>query len=221
MSSSLPLVPRGISGASRTASVYRCRMVAPGLVASRIERQLWQTTLTAWPKVRTAVAAPQLGQLTERTLTGGRPCDAATSPALERADVPQPQRVEIHRPADVERRRLVAVIDGGEVGAFGPQVDERDVGLVPVFEGQLALDAGVVRQRARDDRERRAVPDERSAQRGLRQRRNLEAAGEKRDRERVLRIRQPSIGAAVEHDAPLVPGALLVLIENPAGHDES
>src|SRR5712671_6112259 len=153
ISSSLPLVPSGMSGSSRTASVYCCRMVTPGLVASRIERQLWQTTLTAWPKVRTAVAAPQLGQLTERTLTGRRPCASTTSPALERADVPQPQRFEIHRLADVERRRLVAIVDRREVSALGPQVDEGDLGLVPVFERQLAFDPGIVRQRARDDGE--------------------------------------------------------------------
>src|SRR5205085_9518798 len=109
---------------SRTASVNRCRMVTPGLAASRIEPQLWQTTLTAWPKVRTAVAAPQLGQLTERTLTAGRPCGSAMSPALEGADVPQPQCIEIDRPADVECRRLVAVVDRGEVGALRPQVDK-------------------------------------------------------------------------------------------------
>src|SRR4051794_23299042 len=106
MSSSLPLVPSGMSGSSRTASVYFWRMVTPGLAASRIEPQLWQTTLTAWPNVRTAVAAPQLGQLTERTLTGGRPCVSATSPALEGADVSQTQCFEIHRFADIERRRL-------------------------------------------------------------------------------------------------------------------
>src|SRR5437762_12996421 len=104
-----------MSGSWTTASVYFCRMVTPGLAASRIERQLWQTTLTAWPNVRTAVAAPQLGQLTERTLTGRRPCASTTSPALERADVPQAQRFEIDRLADVERRRLVAVVDGGEI----------------------------------------------------------------------------------------------------------
>src|SRR5258708_2180489 len=113
-----------MSGSSRTASVYCCRMVTPGLAASRIERQLWQTTLTAWPNVRTAVAAPQLGQLTERTLTARRGCESTISPALERADVPQPQRVEIHRFADVEGRRLVAVVDGGKVSALGSQVDE-------------------------------------------------------------------------------------------------
>src|SRR4029077_10229400 len=118
---------------------------------------------------------PQLGQLTERTLTGGRPRGSATSPTLERADVRQPQRFEVHRPADVERRRLVAVVDGGEVSALGPQVDEGDLGFVPIFEGELPFAAGVVRQRARDDRERRAVPDKRMPERGLRLRRNVEA----------------------------------------------
>src|SRR3954470_22783659 len=134
MSSSLPLVPSGMSGSSRTVSVYFCRMATPGFAASRIEPQLWQTTLTAWPNVRTAVAAPQLGQLTERTLTGRRACASATSPALERADVSQPQRLEIDRFADVQRRRLVAEVDGGKIGALRPQVDEGDVGLVPVFK---------------------------------------------------------------------------------------
>src|SRR3954463_1944237 len=210
-----------MSGSSRTASVNRCRMVTPGLTAWRIEPQLWQTTLTAWPKVRMAVAAPQLGQLTERTLTGRRAGGSATLPALERADVSQAERVEIHCLADVERRRLVAVVDGGEVSARGAEVDEGDVGLVPVFEGKLAFDAGVVRQRARDDGERRVVPDEPSPERSLRLRRNLEAAGEKGHGERILRIREPAISAAVQHDAPLVPAALFVLIDDAAGHDES
>src|ERR1043166_4210464 len=155
-------------------------MVTPGFVASRIERQLWHTTLTAWPNVRTAVAAPQLGQLTERTLTGGRALASATSPALERADVLQPQRLEIRRRADVERRRLVAVVDGGEISAGGPQVDEDDVRLVPVLERQLALDAGVVRESPRDNGEGGVVPDERSPKRGLLLRRDAEASREER-----------------------------------------
>ena len=85
------------SGSQRNERLLRNRILVllqdgdPGFVASRIERQLWQTTLTAWPKVRTAVAAPQLGQLTERTLTRGRALPSATSPALERAHVLQPQ----------------------------------------------------------------------------------------------------------------------------------
>src|SRR5262249_22267741 len=85
----------------------------------------------------------------------------------------------------------------------------------------LTFDAGVVRQRPRDDRERRIVPDKRFPERGLCERRNDEATGEKGDGERILRVREPSIGAAVEHDTPLVPGALLVLIENAAGDDEA
>src|SRR6476661_5304112 len=103
----LPRVPSGICGSKRIALANSCRMPTRSSCASRIDPQLWQTTLTAWPKVRTAVAAPQAGQLTDRTLTGGRPCGSAISPALEGADVPQPQCIEINRLADVECRRLV------------------------------------------------------------------------------------------------------------------
>src|SRR3954470_491919 len=192
------------------ASLYCCRMVTPGFVASRIDWQLWHTTLTAWPNVRTAVAAPQFGQLTERTLTGGRAWPSATSPALERPDVLQPQRLEVRRLADIERRRFVAVIESGEIRAFGPQVDEGDLVLVPIFERELAFQARVVREGPRHDGEGPVVPDERSPERGLRQSRDAKAVREKRNGERVLCVRQPPVGAAVQDDAPLVPGALIV-----------
>src|SRR5437016_352646 len=48
-----------------------CKTWTLGSCASRIEWQLPQTTFTAWPKERMVTVAPQLGQLSDRTLTVG------------------------------------------------------------------------------------------------------------------------------------------------------
>src|SRR5258705_1563815 len=99
-----------MSGSLGTASLYCWRMLTPASFASRIERQLWQTTLTAWPNVRMAVAAPQFGQLTDRTVTSGRPLPSGILPAFEGAHVSEAQLVEIDRLTDVQHRRIVAVV---------------------------------------------------------------------------------------------------------------
>src|SRR5262249_35559643 len=144
------------------------------------------------------------------------------SPTLELTKIFEFQIVELDEFTEIQSGLLFAVVECGKFSGVRAAVGELHVGLVPILKRQFPFDAFVMRDGDCSDDVSFAIPGVLLLDlnlSGARQRLRRNFCGEQYG-EFVLRVGKPRAAAVVHDDVPLVPAALLVLIEDAAGDDE-
>src|SRR5260370_41257201 len=139
-----------------------------GVEVSRMLWQLGQTALKVCAKPRISTGPPQFGQLSPLAFAtrcpampgfichaeqAGYKSAAGCNPALHFSYEPAfklAQGLEVRlgkfdRAAEEQKRRVLGIVDGGELAAGTAQVGEQHFMFVPEFKGQLALHGPVIR----------------------------------------------------------------------------